>query len=179
MTKEFDAYLEKENAVFNKTTESADRQTADSIINVAGVINKVLSSLSENNGTAGFALSISKRGTYPVKSVEIGQIKNPDNSKLLANLNTATLRNHPEAISSGEGAISVKDWVISVYGFDKLKMNTAVALGIAFGANLITYQEAENMARDPRINCVSEYMEHEEVITEPFLSKIQDTPLNY
>ncbi len=69
----------------------------------------------------------------------------------------------------GLGGLSTSEWIISVYGFEKQKMNTAVALGIAFGAGLLNYQGAENLARDPYAHCVSEYMEHKFALADQFL----------
>lgn len=181
MTTEFRKILERENLKFDNAivTEEDGHKTTD-IVEAAWKIHRSVRVLSESRGHADFVLAITKKDGLPIKTTQIGNVEKLEHSLVMANLNASVLIANPNAISSNEvlhspegvGAISVEDWIISIHGFENPKMNQAVALGIAFGAKLITYEVAEHLAHDPRINCVVEYMEHEDALTGPFFNDI-------
>jgi hypothetical protein len=107
----------------------------------------------------------------------------------LVNLKVLSLKNNPTFISSSQnlslpkderlysnmlqeipgGALVVNnEWIISVSGLATPEIDTAVALGIAVGAKFISIDSAENMAKDPRINCKI-FMEKQDTFIVPVL----------
>ena len=179
MTQEFYQYTAQENSIFETAIPEADRPEVSKILKAAETIIKSLRTLSSTS-QAGFVLAITQRGNLPVMTQKYGQqIEDPDHALVYAHLNIQTVVANPNFISSSEvnpspdhiGAVAFDKWILSVRGFRNPQMNAAVAIGIAFGAGLINYQKAEELARNPHTNCINAYMENEEALTGPFLSE--------
>lgn len=176
VTKEYTQYTDKENISFVDALTEEDKVRVSAILNAADKINKSISSISLSHGRADFVLAISQIGDFPIKTQEFGQVENFERARVYSHLNIETIATNPGLVSSSEkdpspdhiGAVVFGKWILSVSGFSNPNMNAATAVGIAFGAGLINYQEAEKLVHNPSINCVSEYMENEDAFTDPF-----------
>lgn len=186
MTERYNSYIGRQNLDFDKAYSKESGSKVIQIIHAAEAVSKSLKSSPDNHGKSSFLLVITKKGNLPVKNLVIGdanEIHDFEDSLVKVNVNANVLKANPNAKFSSEifcrstetgdrrgiGALSVGEWIVSVYGFENTKMNAATLLGISFGSKLISYDEAEALAHDPRINCVSEYMTHEDLLTAPFL----------
>lgn len=161
---------------FEAALTEADRVVVSAILSSAEKVKQSISSLSQSHGRADFILAISQKGGFPIKTQEYGRVENFERNLVYSHLNIEAIAASTDFISSSEkdnspdhiGAVAFGKWIISVRGFTNPKMNTATALGIGFGADLISFLEAEKLAHNPSVNCISEYMENEDAFTKPF-----------
>lgn len=142
----------KENIGLGNSEFKSNRELAEKIMDSAQKIYCSLNSLSKFHGKVDFDLSVIKDGIDVVRSKNI-------NDKGEQDVNT----------------ISVNDLDINVYNAGK--MDAPIAIGIAFGIGAIGYDEAEKLAH--KYGCVSEYVENENTITDPFFKKEVTTLENH
>lgn len=164
-------------------------ERATQIVECAKKIVPVVCGLENKDGVA---IAITKRAkNAPILVVQIGEINDPDPSygdggkkdkySEFAKEKAKVLQENPTFVSSGEntiklssggilipaGAVAFGEWIISTSAFKNAKMDAATTIAIATGAGLIGVDEAEKLASNPKINCVTEFMPNEDKFLEP------------
>lgn len=159
----------------SKTISKEKKLLANVIVGSARVVRDSLDSLPKFHGI-NFAVSITWKNSAFIKTEEIGENVS-ESSKRMALLHAYSQRQDLERCDSlnkpnnelpkHDGAIHIDDLVISVYGADE--MNSAIAIGIAVGTKIISYDKGGTLARE--YGCLSGYSENAEVMTRCFYDK--------
>jgi hypothetical protein len=118
-----------------------------------------------------------KRGKYPEFVAKKAKVIQMNPSFISSGENKKLPDKWKEKSSQGvempDGAIAVgrnNKYIISTSAFKNAKMDAAVSLAMAAGAGLVSFDQAEQLAHDPRMGCSKEYMDGvEDILVEEVL----------